>query len=98
MELEQVKLQTTWNDAAGSLNNNFAKIQQALSRKGLATYIHVQSSASQIWNIEHGLGKFPSVSVVDSAGTLVYGDVAYNDDNTLTINFTAAFSGKAYLN
>lgn len=31
MELDIIKLQTTWNDAAGSLNNNFAKIQQALN-------------------------------------------------------------------
>lgn len=31
MELDIIKLQTTWNDAAGSLNNNFAKIQQAIN-------------------------------------------------------------------
>lgn len=31
MELDIIKLQTTWNDAAGSLNNNFAKIKQAIN-------------------------------------------------------------------
>lgn len=31
MELDIIKLQTTWNDAAGSLNNNFAKISQAIN-------------------------------------------------------------------
>lgn len=31
MELDIIKLQTTWNDAAESLNNNFAKIQQAIN-------------------------------------------------------------------
>lgn len=31
MELDKIKLQTTWNDAAGSLNSNFAKLVQAIS-------------------------------------------------------------------
>lgn len=30
MELEVIKQQTTWNDAAGSINSNFAKIRQAI--------------------------------------------------------------------
>lgn len=98
MELDTIQLQTTWNDAAGSLNNNFAKIQQALVIKGVTTYTHVQNSASDRWDIDHGLGRFPSVSIVDSAGSLIYGDVTYNDENSLTVTFTSAFSGKAYLN
>lgn len=32
MELEQVRLQTTWNDAAGSINNNYAKIADAIAQ------------------------------------------------------------------
>lgn len=98
MELDTIQLQTTWNDAAGSLNNNFAKIQQALVFKGITTYTHAQNSASSRWDIDHGLGRFPSVSIVDSAGSLIYGDVTYNDENSLTVTFTSAFSGKAYLN
>ena len=30
MELDNIKLQTTWNDAAGSINNNFLKLKQAI--------------------------------------------------------------------
>lgn len=30
MELDTIKQQTTWNDAAGSINNNFLKIHQAI--------------------------------------------------------------------
>jgi len=48
--------------------------------------------------ITHNLSKFPSVTVVDSGNNIVIGDITYNDLNTLTINFTASFSGKAYLN
>ncbi len=61
-------------------------------------YTHNQVSAESSWNITHNLGKFPSVSTVDSGNTWVIGDVEYINQNQLTINFTSAFSGKAYLN
>ena len=61
-------------------------------------FIYTQSTPSATWNITHDLGKFPSVSVVDSANTQVYGNVDYINDNSLTLTFTSAFSGKAYLN
>jgi len=61
-------------------------------------FIYTQPTPSATWNITHDLGKFPSVSVVDSANTQVYGNVDYIDDNSLTLTFTGAFSGKAYLN
>ncbi len=57
-----------------------------------------QPSASSVWNIQHNLKKFPSVSVVDSANNIVQGFTTYLDNNNLTISFTSAFSGKAYLN
>ena len=62
------------------------------------TYVHNQSRASAEWTIHHGLNKYPSVSVVDSAGSVVFGDVQYIDDNNLVCRFSSAFSGKAYLN
>ena len=46
----------------------------------------------------HGLGKRPSVTVVDSAGTAVIGEIEYLDDNTVRLTFCAAFSGTAYCN
>lgn len=61
-------------------------------------YTHTQGSPATVWNIGHALGKFPSVTVVDSGGTTVQGEVAYVDANNLTITFSAGFSGKAYLN
>lgn len=61
-------------------------------------YFHVQSTASTEWIINHNLGKYPSVTVIDSAGTEVNGEVNYTSLNTVTIKFSAAFSGKATLN
>lgn len=63
-----------------------------------ATYIHTQMSALSVWSIEHNLDKYPSVDVVDSAGTVVCGNVQYVDRNHLTVEFSAAFAGMAYLN
>ena len=67
------------------------------------TYTHNQSTTSNTWTITHNLNRFPSVTVVDSADTIVYGTVVYNSANQLTITFfqagsALAFSGKAYLN
>lgn len=61
-------------------------------------YLHDQSVASDIWNISHGLNKYPSVTSTDSLNNQVIGEVLYNDLNSLTITFSGAFSGKAYLN
>ncbi len=36
--------------------------------------------------------------IVDTAGDEVIGQVHFNDSNTVTITFTAAFSGKAFIN
>lgn len=65
---------------------------------GDAHYTHTQSTPSSTWSIEHNLGKKASVTVVDSADSVVYGDIEYTDLNNLTITFNGAFSGKAYLN
>lgn len=63
-----------------------------------ASYIHNQLSASSEWTIQHNLGKYPSATVVDSAGSVVTGDITYISENEIKISFQGAFSGKAYLN
>jgi hypothetical protein len=60
-------------------------------------YVHTQASASDTWNVTHTLGGRPSVMVVDSAGTVVIGEIRYNSNTSITILFTAPFSGFAYL-
>lgn len=60
-------------------------------------HIHTQASPSTTWTINHTLGGKPSVTVVDSADTMVVGEVTYNSNTQVTVAFTAAFSGYAYL-
>lgn len=56
-----------------------------------------QASAASSWDITHTLDGFPSVTVVDSAGTVVVGTVSYNSTSSVTVSFESAFAGKAYL-
>jgi hypothetical protein len=53
---------------------------------------------SSTWIVEHNLGKFPSVTVVDSGRNEVHGDVVHDNVNQLTLYFGAEFSGKAVCN
>ena len=76
---------------------------KVIGQKISPTYTHNQSSASDTWVINHNLEKHPSITVVDSAETVVHGKIEYNSKNKVTITFRLnedayAFSGKAYLN
>jgi len=61
-------------------------------------YTFTQSAAASTWIINHNLDRFPSVTTVDSAGSIINGAITYTDSNTITVVFTSATSGKAYLN
>jgi hypothetical protein len=62
------------------------------------TFTRCFEVASDLWTITHNLGSYPSVTVVDSGNTVVIGEVDYTNANILTITFSAAFSGCAFLN
>jgi hypothetical protein len=61
------------------------------------SYRHIQESASTTWVINHGLRRFPSVTVVNSNGVVVEADVQYTDQTQVTVTFNSAEFGKAYL-
>ena len=60
-------------------------------------HVHTQGTASTTWTITHTLGGYPSVSIVDSAKTVVFGEVSYTSVSQIVVNFSSAFSGYAYL-
>ncbi|ANS03421.1 hypothetical protein [uncultured Mediterranean phage uvDeep-CGR2-KM19-C269] len=76
----------------------YGEINQQVNNNVDKFYQHTQIAALDSWTITHNLQKFPSVTVVDSAGSKVTGEVDYIDINTLTVSFTAEFGGTAYLN
>jgi len=61
-------------------------------------YRHVQSAAATVWTVNHNLGKLIcNVTAKDSSGSEIYGQVDFVDVNTLTITFSAATGGEAYV-
>ena len=69
-----------------------------LSSQGVPTFVFTQGAPATTWNIQHNLGKFPSVSVINNNNVVINGEVTYIDNNNVQLNFSAGFSGKAYLN
>ena len=65
---------------------------------GAASLVYQQNTPSTVWDIVHGLGSFPAIVIVDSAGNEVEGDVRYVSANEVVVSFAAACSGTAYLN
>ena len=67
---------------------------------GLAdkTFVFTQGVPATTWNIQHDLLKFPSVSVINNNNVVINGEVTYIDNNNVQLNFSAGFTGKAYLN
>lgn len=61
-------------------------------------YTHTQDSATTTWTVAHYLNKFPSVTVKLSNGQIGQACVTHQDKNNLTIEFSGANSGTAYLN
>jgi len=48
--------------------------------------------------VTHNLAKYPAVMVVDSAYDVVEGDIIFTSLNTLTVSFSAPFSGTVTCN
>ena len=66
--------------------------------QGDKNFVFTQAVASNTWVIQHNLNKFPSVTSVNVNNIEMFGEVVFTDVNNLTINFTSASSGKAYIN
>ena len=74
------------------------ELEKQIPQSGDKNYVHKQSVASSEWTIVHNLGKYPSITVVDSAGTVVVGEIVLQTTEQAVISFNGAFSGKAYCN
>jgi copper chaperone CopZ len=66
---------------------------------GSATVTFEQQVASDHWIVTHTWpGGFPSVTIVDTSGNTVEGDVIYTSATQIDLFFTVPFSGYVYLN
>jgi hypothetical protein len=63
----------------------------------LLSYTHNQTSANTVWTINHGLGYRPSVTIFDNTATEVEGAITHVDNNNVSLEFSIAITGTAYL-
>jgi len=73
-------------------------LQYQANQQGDKNFVYTQNVASSTWVINHNLNKYGSVSIVDSGGTIVNGNVEYNSLDQVTVTFNSAFTGQAFVN
>lgn len=62
------------------------------------TFVFSQEDPVQEWVIQHDMGKYPMVMVVDENKYQVWSEIQFIDLNTIKINFSSGFTGYAFLN
>ena len=82
---------------ADSFDLSVYALKTELPDMSAITYVHEQMVSSRVWNITHNLGRYPNVTVIDSGGTVVAGEIVYVTQDNLILTFSAEFSGKALL-
>lgn len=96
--LERITVKTFTLVSVATLDNG-TKIDSTTQYPDIdKNYVHVQLVPASEWIINHNLHKYCSVVVVDSADSVVIGDIQYIDMDNAKVTFTAAFAGKAYCN
>ena len=83
--------------AALSANQGYI-LNNLINEKQDKNFYFTQTTALDTWVITHNLNKYPSATIIDSAGTEVVGNITYNSLNQITITFSGAFKGSATLN
>lgn len=97
--LKYQAVKTLYNNADSSLSaTNVKGAIDELDAEKATYYLHTQDVAAATWTVNHNLGKMNcSVTIKDSSHRKVEGQIDYVTENQLTIAFTAAFSGTAYI-
>lgn len=83
--------------AVGPQGVQGAQGPQGIPGAASGSYRHVQAVPATVWTVDHNLSGRLNVTVVDSTGREVMGEVRYLNDNQIELTFTAAFSGEAYV-
>lgn len=59
-------------------------------------YEHIQSVASTSWQVDHNLGRFPSVMVTNSSNLMIDGEIDHSNTNRLFVKFNTPLAGRVY--
>lgn len=62
-------------------------------------YVHTQTTVSNDWTVNHNLGFFPNVTILDNdtPPRIIEADIRYLNTNSVRIIMNTAMSGVAYL-
>lgn len=89
---------TTWTSAdIQGLLDRMVVLESQINEVDLH-FVYIQDSPALVWNIEHNLGKNPSVRIEDTTGADIIGEIDYINNNTIRIQFAVSVAGTAYLN
>ena len=94
-ELHNVRITSPSNGQVLTYNSGLWENQASSGDKN---YSYVQTSPASVWSVTHSLNKYPSVTVFDSSGNEVEGDVTYSNLNQVVLTFSSAFAGTATFN
>lgn len=59
-------------------------------------YEHVQGSGSTDWQVDHNLGRFPSVMVTDSSDTEIMAEIEHITTSQLFVRLNSSITGRVY--
>jgi hypothetical protein len=59
------------------------------------TYAFTQTTPSSVWNIQHNLGYYPAITVIDTSGHVVYADIEHLSTANALVNFPSPATGMA---
>lgn len=63
------------------------------------TFTHSQSTAATLWTVNHNQTRFPAIIVVDVDGYVIQPlRIRYVSNNQITVEFSSATAGSAYIN
>lgn len=85
-------------DSEDNLTHKYVSFDDIIGVGSDKYYSHDQSVAAATWNVQHSLGKRPSVTILDSSGNQVEGQIIYIDNNNVEIRFAFSMSGTAECN
>jgi hypothetical protein len=63
-----------------------------------ANYLHLQAVPALTWEIPHGLGKIPAITIKDSSGRELESDIEHVTNMLARAYHSAPFSGEASCN
>ena len=85
-------------DSEDDLTHKYVSFDDIIGVGSDKYYSHVQTVPAATWNVQHSLGKRPSVTILDSSQNQVEGQIIYIDTNNVEIRFAFNMTGTAECN